>query len=86
MTLLMVKNLKYFFDFVVTNFDEATAEYNKKVNLLNTTGWDQEKFQKIVAWYGEQKKKFTSPTVPTKVEIAPKESFFTKKAIFSLFC
>lgn len=46
------------FIFIVNNATEAGLEYQKKLNELTMSGWDQAKYEKIANWYSDQLKKF----------------------------
>lgn len=46
--------------FSVSNAAELVVEYQKRLNELTASGWDQAKYQKILDWYQSQTLRITT--------------------------
>jgi hypothetical protein len=51
--------------FIVKTIGEAANEYQRLLTEITSQGWDQEKYQKLLDWYQEQVRIFSSPQTAT---------------------
>jgi hypothetical protein len=54
-----------FLNTLVATIGEAATEYQRMLTEITSQGWDQEKYQKLLDWYQEQVKIFSSPQTAT---------------------